>query len=367
MARPPRLKQKGIVTLTVVSAVLIATTLMTTYNSKSVAQETKLTRNYYAAKQAFEAAEAGLEYGRVYLDNHKRILLQPDQQGQQPLLQHTLQMTLQNQAKYTVHYSFPNVNDESVVKITSTGSSNLGAVNKVMSVQVKYKPDINAMWIPKVPLTGKGPVELNGTPKVSNPCHRVAVWSGKQVQTKGAAKIQASDTDGVCIDQQGKGKGKNSNSGIQQNNTSLANSTADQFFMNYFGMSKEVMQKDASERILYGDSGTEINGLKQKIIWINGDYRFEGNKQVGSSNQPVILIVNGNFTQTGKSKIYGFVYVAGNYESGIGTSEIHGTLAAEGSITINGTAEIVYDADVLKNVSSEQGKFVMIPGSWIDL
>ncbi len=61
-----RAKQAGVVTLLISSAVLISATLMTLFASNSTKNEHQLTTNNYSTKQAFEAAEAGLEYGYVY-------------------------------------------------------------------------------------------------------------------------------------------------------------------------------------------------------------------------------------------------------------------------------------------------------------
>lgn len=64
-------KQQGFAILAMAIMLLMVITIVAIYSSKVVVREHQLDRNVYRSGQAFEAAQAGLDYALVYLNKHK--------------------------------------------------------------------------------------------------------------------------------------------------------------------------------------------------------------------------------------------------------------------------------------------------------
>src|SRR3990167_6095672 len=87
-------------------------------NDKSV---TNINRHY----QAFEAAQAGMEFGINYLDeNNAAILASPAGGYILPYSNSsTNNVVLANNSRYTITYSNPVANNYTLIKVTSVGTS----------------------------------------------------------------------------------------------------------------------------------------------------------------------------------------------------------------------------------------------------
>ena len=89
------------------------------------------------------------------------------------------------------------------------------------------------------------------------------------------------------------------------------------------------------------------------------------NGTIGSRNQPVTILVNGNWTGGGNTTIYGMVYVKGDVNLTGGVTVV-GATAVEGQVAGTGNLTVVYDPTTIDNVKTKTGKPGAIPGSWRD-
>jgi len=108
----------------------------------------------------------------------------------------------------------------------------------------------------------------------------------------------------------------------------------------------------ASQIITDCDDSTlaALNLATNPFVYIEGDCSVSAT-QVGSRDDPIILLVNGDYTMSGTDKhLWGMVYSNGDV-SVTGTPTIHGALLAEDHITIGaGTYNQVYDEKVFDNL-----------------
>lgn len=122
------------------------------------------------------------------------------------------------------------------------------------------------------------------------------------------------------------------------------------------------------------NTGTKVT---TGFYWIEGGCTLNGNIEVGSVAEPVIIVVeNGLIRLTGGPIIYGLVFAfetipgSGGVQI-VGTNTVRGAIISNHDIDISGgTFNVRYDADVLANISQDSGpklsKVEVVPGSWKD-
>lgn len=117
----------------------------------------------------------------------------------------------------------------------------------------------------------------------------------------------------------------------------------------------------ASQIITDCDDATlaALNLSTNPFVYIEGDCTVSAT-QVGSITDPIILLVNGDYTMNGNDKhLWGLVYSSGEVRI-TGTPTIHGALLSEELIDIgSGTYNQIYDEDVFDNLGSG-GKTVIL-------
>lgn len=154
----------------------------------------------------------------------------------------------------------------------------------------------------------------------------------------------------------------------------LAALSSERFFFNFFGMSAATYRdQPATRRINCSDdcSAAVQTAYAQgaRLIWVDGLLALRSNLELGSDQDPLILISDGSVLIDGPMKISGLVYARGDasWSNGSGMpAMLTGALLVEGSLSASGTADIVYRADVLNTLSNQRGSFVRVPGSWTD-
>jgi hypothetical protein len=112
-----------------------------------------------------------------------------------------------------------------------------------------------------------------------------------------------------------------------------------------------------------------LGGLVGKVIYITQapgtTATINSNVVIGSPEQPVILIVDGDFKFNGNATLYGVVYVIGDWNNtGGGNAAIYGAAIVEGDMSSTGTPELSFDTSLenLNNLTT----LVKVPGSWRD-
>ena len=116
------------------------------------------------------------------------------------------------------------------------------------------------------------------------------------------------------------------------------------------------------------------------VIWCQENCDIGSGDQVGTPDNPVMLILDGPVTIHGV--IFGFVFIRDSGspldpDTGTSTgaemlrmnggSAIYGGLVIQGQIKVNGTSAVIYDGNVLKGIVEDGGMvYSTLPGAWTD-
>jgi len=97
-------------------------------------------------------------------------------------------------------------------------------------------------------------------------------------------------------------------------------------------------------------------------IYIRGNLTLDAAGDVGTPQNPVMLVVNGTLTMASGATITGFLHGRSVAWTAAGT--VRGAVMSSSTFTTSSTTTIVYDAPALKTISLRYGSFVRVPGSW---
>jgi hypothetical protein len=141
-----------------------------------------------------------------------------------------------------------------------------------------------------------------------------------------------------------------------------------------FGVPAAEYQKIKDDAEVVAD----CNGLgptSKGLIWVTGNCNLPST-DVGSEENPVLLVVEGGVTANGSDDFYGLIYLfslaSGSASVAFnGDFHIHGALFVHNTMTLNLTGNFVleYDREVLDNLDSgPSGRaLARIPGAWSDV
>ncbi|MCD6048077.1 MAG: hypothetical protein K0S08_1724 [Gammaproteobacteria bacterium] len=357
--------QKGVALLVFVFILLLTITWMSIMMAKSGQLAQKISANQYRAQQAFEAAEAGLNFGTVYLAQNKTtIVSDANADGYIDSYSNAsiTNVTLSNGSKFTITFSNPTANNFNVIQIKSVGTSGDSSASREIRQLVYYTPLL--LNFSSYPVVVRGSIALSGSSQINNTTGNVSIQSGGPITISGSAKtVISSGTSSTA---------SSIKSDISQNTPALVSTGSDTFFSQHFGTSA-INVKNSVNHLFQNSNNTSydsvLNGLTSTSIWIEqtgGTATIGGSTTIGSVSAPVVLIVNGDLRLSGSSKIYGYVYVSGSLQSS-NTATLTGGLAVGGNIADSGNFTMNYDTAVLNNIQQQLGQYGAIPGSWNDL
>lgn len=125
-----------------------------------------------------------------------------------------------------------------------------------------------------------------------------------------------------------------------------------QLFESTFGMTQEELRSAAD--IVQPVGYNPPSGTVDKVIFITGAglTSWQGNAIYGSVNEPVIVVVEGDFKIAGTTEVFGVIYVTGNLTLGAGTPRIHGAMVVQGNATTEagGNFNLTYNPDVMDKI-----------------
>ncbi len=356
-------RETGTATLTITMILLFSLSLITFYSARVSVVEQQITANEYRAKQAFEAAQAGLEKGVANLNDRvfrKQILLDVNNDGlidEQPA--NITSTILADNAGYVISYSnhaWPN--QFRLIELSVTGSSDDSSSTAVLVQKMQIMPLL--LVPPEAGFTARNNVVTDGAAEFINTETDKSIMAGGTI-TLSAGSHAMTSTEG--------------NSGIEEHSAELQGLAAnDDFFAHFFGM-QQVTVVNQIIHLTCDDSACADQDNQQvkpddfpgENIWITGDITIDSD--IGSEDLPVVLIVDGDLVLEGEKSIYGLVYVTenGRILDASDTGFIYGALiAANEDFLVSGNLTIQYNNDVLVPPRGGNGPFVAIAGSWKD-
>lgn len=370
-------KLNGFATLLMTLIVLVSVSLTALYTARGVLTEQRIMSNTYKIQHALDAAQAGLNYGVMYLQNNKLTVTN----GQ------TITGALSNGSTYSTQFQFQGATNE-LIKVVTTGTTADGSAMRIVQQLIKLSPLITKT-IP-LPLTVRGEVTLDGDANVVN------VFNNQTIKTSDIDVAISGNAETILI------TGTSSNStttgpDITENDTTLGAMTDQQLEMDTFGTTVDNIVNSAT--VTYSSNtdynyNSILNGQSGVIISINQapgtTATIDGSTVVGTPDNPVTLVVNGNLNISGNATIHGNVIVMGMsdvrasstgnttingllyVQSGVnlgasGNSAINGGIVSGGTFSADGTISIKYDPDKLSKAVASSAIYGKLAGSWWDM
>ena len=362
-------RQRGAGALIVVLVLFFVISLVAAYSSRNMIFEQKTSANQYRSTQAFEAAEAGVEWALAML-NTGRIdsTCQPSTNvADSTFRQRYLSIDPSSGAIAMQYWSNAGTptqfhptcvraaagwtcscpdNGAPVLAAPTTAAPapafrltfNVGGKPGVFALRSQACTRLDSSCLNDSLVSGQGDavatvnvlIALKGA--ISTP--PVAALSAGAAGTPGAVNLSGAATqvtnteplvNGVTIDASGAvaatGIGLNSVPGspaansIVQNDSALP-STADLLFASVFGMSRTTYQQQPATISLNcatddcSAAGLQVMAASNpgRILWIQGDVSLDSAVTIGTPTAPAVLVVNGNLTATVPVTINGLVY-----------------------------------------------------------
>jgi len=149
-----------------------------------------------------------------------------------------------------------------------------------------------------------------------------------------------------------------------------ASQTADQFFAATFGVDKATWQRQPVVTRLRCDvdCGPAIHDAivaGSALIWVDGDLTLTAPVSLGSTSQPVVIVASGAARLDGSVTIVGAVHAASIAVSSA-TAIVQGAVRNEGAYAGPASPDFRFDNTVLTTLTHHTGSFVRVSGSWRD-
>jgi Tfp pilus assembly protein PilX len=411
--------QRGAATLLVVVVLFFILALVSAYAGRTLIFEQRISANNQRATQAFEAAEAGIEFavaslgaGRVdtacqattdtALNTFRQRYLTQDgtgtfvANGGQPALRPTcmvlaagttcscpaagapdLVLPVGLAPTFQLRFETGGIGQPGAVRVVSKGCSSIGsqcyagvanAADAEAEVSVLLGLNSALATPPSAAITARGNVNFSGSAiTVSNadgPSRGITVDAGGTLTNAGNAVLRGlPGTPGTAS--------------IQSSDPSLSTLDADRLFVSLFGMDRATYRSQpAVVRVTCSGNcalqiAQAVSANPGRMVWVEGDATIDSNQVIGSAAEPVMLFVRGDLTIAANLQLTGLLYLhsaggANTVNVTAGTTSVVGALVAEGALTTVGAPTISFDPTVLRTIGQTQGSLVRIPGSWRD-
>jgi len=418
MSKPTSQSQRGAATLVVVMVLFFVMAMMAAYASRNMMFEQRIAANYYRGGVAFHAADAGTEWALAMLNggnvnaqclpsgnptvsfrdrylafNASSRSITPRPPGPKyadcvhrdggvwqcncpPVGTWVAQVTAQvaaMQPAFVVELRPSTVAGAVIIstKACTTDALTCLTVGKALDIspglsEVTMEAAlVSALKMPPAtPLTIAGAVTMDATGLgLHNSDPRS---SGLLMLTGGPAPLGWVDSRLNSL------PGTPWQQAMISGDSALSTLSANQIFAMFFGMSPARYQGQPASRVLpcTGDCMTDlVTAYRQgvRLVWINGATALSSNVTLGSTADPMLIVVNGSLTVTGPMQINGLIYVRGNIiwgNTSAQSSVLTGALIGEGTFQSVGLVDLAYDASVMDVLNSKVGSFVRVPGSW---
>lgn len=393
--------QNGMATLLMSLVMTMTISLISIYAAQVSVVEQKISSNHYRAKQAFEAAQAGMDASIFKLTSSIVNSLAAPGGGTPVGTENDIPFDNIQTTTYAVnggngHYKInfmqagTRVNFDVYGFSDDNSSTNINDADQVIHQSVELTPTVG--YQPPANLISLGKTTIGSNVSVTNTTETnkfAAVWSGGAVTYDPASiDVSAGGESGIYS--------KDSNlsalaSPADPTNDKLKYLTQNNAFFENFFVESKIRFKNQSTIVDCETNGCTTNQLKSqltfdannnpltKIIWVDAydentdtvrTLNFDKNFSLGTPDAPVILIVEGNvkFSRT-DAAVNGIVYTTHNFSNGTGKGKITGSLISEGDISATGSMNLIYDNDAtMTNVVNSEGtnRYTRVAGTWKD-
>jgi hypothetical protein len=406
-------RQRGVGTLAIALILLLGVTVTLLFTANIATMEQRMSGNELRAKQAAAAAQAGVEHALAGLGQPGTPLTQtfaPDTDLRSGSTYRTVlwawdtadpgntgpdaDNACPDVPGLPLGYSAAVVPQQAgSFLILSCAWSDDRAARSMAVMAVAQTPALTDA-AKAAPLISKSYVDTFGAGRVFNFFTNLTIWAGGPLDVTGNAGTTfirnpdfvpasgnaddyydelpnrcdstgaVSATDPYICTTRGGAQGPD----VIQSDLSLETITEAGFFEAFTGQTKESYEENFAY-VWPPDRNLEelatLDDSDSRIIWINGDVSLPSGITIGSSQDPLILIIAGNLTVTGNTKFYGTLYVEGTLTTN-GTPEFYGVAIVEGEVdTVGGTPSFIYD-NLAVTTTQQMTLTGRVAGSWRD-
>ncbi|EHR70435.1 hypothetical protein BurJ1DRAFT_1567 [Burkholderiales bacterium JOSHI_001] len=416
--QPAAARQRGAATLVMVLGLFMVMALAAAYASRGLMFEQRISANNLRATQAFEAAEAGLEWaigmlgqGRVdanclptanagastfrdrYLTQDANGLfgvtagqatLRPScvlsggnftcscpSEGGAVALPAVAGLAPAFQLRFVID---PALARPGMLRVESRGCNSIGTqcdpaqaspadAEALVSTLVSLSPALASP--PLAALTVRTNLDLGGgAARVANGGDGngtgVALAVGGSISNDAAALVSGAagtPADAARISSDG----------------ALAALSAQRLFVGVFGVDAATYRHQPAVLHLNCAAGCTdaliqaANANPGRPIWIDGDLDLTRDVTLGSDSHPQVLVVQGNIHNAGDFRLKGLLYLGGTqWDVTVGSAQVQGAVVAENDLTVAGAPVVSRDAVLLDRLRLRLGSLVRVPGGWRD-
>ncbi|MEO6410165.1 MAG: pilus assembly PilX N-terminal domain-containing protein [Burkholderiaceae bacterium] len=415
--------QRGVAALVITVLLFFTMVLASVYLNRNLVFEQRSSANQYRATQAFEAAEAGLEWATALLNSNQRI-------GPDCLAAATSATSFRDRFigndRATSRLSGRSVGGAAlqaacvragagwscacpsdgppvlaasnadnapafileflggdkpgVLRVVSTGCSSLAGACAATAADARTRPDATAKVevsfgllpavaaLPVAALTARGSVDAGNAAlglHNADPATGVAVHAGTSVSAT-LARITVPAGASVATS-------------VVEGDAELAALVPERLFTSLFGIDKLAWKNQPVVRRVAcpGDcTGAVVSaidaGVVNQMLWVSSTVgtpmRIVGPITLGTPERPVVIVVDGPLHLSGTVRVHGMLYAASLTwtDAPAPGALVRGAVVVEGGYTGDAAADLVYDATLLATLKSTTGALVRINGSWRD-
>lgn len=392
--------QRGAAALPISILLLFVAALVLIAVSRTTLMEQRISGNEIRARQAMQAAQAGISHAAAYMK-----VGGIDHAGGAPnnVADAITPITLTNGASYQVYYCDPNVVPP--VDACDNASSRTTCAVGFTAVERFATPLVLACgWSddslakqpvvvsisrassladpPENPVISKGGINVQGSATVTNYFSNLTIWTGDPftgVGNSGKTFVRnpkvpqppmtatppdrptacKESDDYICLTDK-----TNRGPDIIDSDLTLANLSDEEMFEQYFGQDFATYRDGIATRTLAAGQASTLAGIKGESVVITGASSSVSLPSMGTRDSPVVVIIEGNLSQAGSTTIYGVVYVMGDL-SASGNFTVYGNVSVQGDVAGTGSLDIIFDPFAISK-AKKLGKPGLLSGSWRD-
>ena len=360
MAHRPLASQRGLAVLPVTLILLAGAALILLFSQKNLLTDLQITRNAYASRMAYAAADSGLALTLSRLNDpaqRKGILVETKGTGAyDAIVTPTFTQSLGEAVDTRVKIKGQKLGgSDARLQVQSTGCvSDCSKGRAIVGQTLAMRGGIQQ--IPYALLSARNDIDVSGPVALNNQAPGVR---GMLLHAGGSATHDA----GV---KRNSLPGQNPDLAEMASDKQYAQQSADQFFQRWFGADKPFIRQQATRVACSGECAGSVAAAGSRVIWLEGHARLSTGS-LGSATAPVIIIASGNLQLAGSVRINGLIYSMApvtTVQLGLGT--LDGALIAENTLSVSQGGQFSYNPVVLQRAQSTLGRFVPVPGSWSD-
>lgn len=363
--------QRGAIIIVTVVLMIVMITLVTLYTAKIQSFQHRIILNGQNQIYAYAAAESGIEQSIAHLASQK-VWPESNLSGVLPSL-HRFSVTATEQVIQRGSTEFK------LFQITSRGQSADGVVTTSIGQQLILYPLL--VHLPKAPLYSAGglapnvDLELVANPNGGGAGVPVSIWSDVSIDMQlieGVTCGQQEWYESHCYSQPYSQQGHSGIDIVDNSQNFPADVIAHLFNVPLHYSSSLRIQADE-----LASNCVNLSESLARFFWIDGDCQVVKGQNLGSVDQPIILVVNNGHLELAADTVVNGLIVflkqansAINYHLIFGADAlVRGAFVSNQMLELNsGIFRVVYHSEILNKLAKSPylSRVAKVPGSWQD-